>query len=72
MNAFILVRLVCEALAVLVAFVGGLILAGIGRGQDALSLVIVCGIVAWFVRPDDEQREQFRKFQESREKFPTR
>lgn len=72
MNALILVRMIAELLAGLVAFVGGLILCGIGQGKEAVSLVAVCAVVAWFVRPDAEQREQFRKFQESRENFPTR
>lgn len=72
MNALIFVRILAELVAGVVAFAGGLILAGIGRGQDAVSLVIVCGIVAWAIRPNAEQREQFRQFQESRAKYPTR
>lgn len=72
MMAVILLRMVAELLAGLVAFAGGLILAGIGQGKEAVSLVAVCGIVAWCIGPNNEQREQFRKFQESRAKYPTR
>lgn len=72
MMAVIFARMIAELLAGLVAFAGGLILAGIGQGKEAVSLIVVCGIVAWFIGPDSEQREQFRKFQESREKYPTR
>lgn len=72
MMALIFARMVCELLAGLVAFVGGLILAGIGQGKEAVSLVAVCAIVAWFIGPDAQQREEFRKFQESREKYTTR
>lgn len=68
--AIILLRMVCELLAGLVAFAGGLILVGIGQKQEALSLLVVCAIVAWAVRPDADQREEFRRFQESRARYP--
>lgn len=67
--AIIFLRMVCELLAGLVAFAGGLILVGIGQKQEALSLLVICGIVAWFIRPDAQQREEFRRFQESRAKY---
>lgn len=72
MMAVIFLRMIAELLAGLVAFAGGLILVGIGQTKEAVSLLVVCGIVAWFIRPDAEQREEFRKFQESRAKYPTR
>lgn len=66
--AMVLFRMVCELLAGLVAFAGGLILVGIGQKQEALSLLVVCAIVAWCIGPDAQQREDFRRFQESRAK----
>ena len=70
MMAWILLRMVCELLAGLVAFTGGLILVGIGQKENAFTLIFCCGVVAWIVRPNADDRAAFARFQESRERFP--
>ena len=64
--ALVLLRIVVQLLAGLVAFAGGLILCGLGRGQDALGLVMTCGLVAWMAAPDAEERAAFDEFQRER------
>lgn len=66
MMAFILLRMVVVLLASLVAFAGGLILAGIGQGEKAASVVTVCGIVAWLAYPNPEDKAAFDAFQKER------
>lgn len=66
MMALVLLRMAVVLLVSLVAFAGGLILAGIGQGQNAASLVTVCGIVVWLAYPNPEDKAAFDAFQKER------
>jgi hypothetical protein len=64
--ALILLRILVQFVAVLVALVGGLILCGTGLGSQAVGLLMTCGLIAWMARPDPEERAAFDDFQKQR------
>lgn len=60
----IFVRICIELLAGIIGLGGGMILAGIGQQDKALTLAIVCGIVVFIARPNAEDRELFKRYQD--------
>lgn len=66
MMAVILLRMVAVLLASLVAFVGGLVLVGIGQNREAVKVLTICAIVAWFAMPNADDRAAFDRFQKER------
>ena len=63
MIALIFVRILAELLCMVALFAGGLILAGMGRKDDAITWCVCLAIVAWFVRPNNEDRALFEEYQ---------
>lgn len=69
MIAVTFLRIVAELVAAFVAGCVALVQCGIGDGHGAVTTCIIGGIVAWFVRPNAEDRAEFVQFQEQRERF---
>lgn len=64
--AIVLVRILVQFVATLAALVVGLVLCGIGHGEQAAGVVMTCAVIAWMARPDPEERAAFDAFQRKR------
>lgn len=62
----VFLRVLAFLVASVVAFAGGLILVGIGKGSAGVSLFVTCAIVAWIVMPNPEELAAFNEFQKQR------